>query len=58
MGCEWTFRFSQENDLIMDDELHDGLLPRRGSGWKEFEIISIRHRPFARKNGPSRGYKT
>jgi hypothetical protein len=29
-----------------------------GSGWKEFKIISIRRRPFALKNVPSRDYKT
>jgi hypothetical protein len=55
MGCQWTFRFSRENDLIMNGVLHDELLPYVGGGVK---IISIRRCPFAQKNGLSGGYKT
>ena len=58
MGCERTFWCSRENDLIMNDVLHDELLPRRGERVEGVKIISIRRRPFALKNVPSRDYKT
>jgi hypothetical protein len=58
MGCERTFRCLRQNNLIMNDVLYDGLLPRRGERVEGVKIISIQRGPFALKNAPSRNYKT